>query len=72
MVAQDILKLKSELNERGVESDDSVWHALGEDYASELNDAQVRSVSSRDNTILVYTLVMWLICAFLRRVWGGG
>jgi len=40
LTRKDILKLKSELNERGVESDDSVWHALGEDYASELNDAQ--------------------------------
>ena len=26
----------------------------------------------KDNTILVCRLVMWLICAFLRIVWGGG
>ena len=26
----------------------------------------------KDNTILVYRLAIWLICAFLRMVWGGG
>ena len=26
----------------------------------------------KDNTILVYRLVTWMFCAFLRIVWGGG
>ena len=28
--------------------------------------------TSKDNTMLVCRLAMWLICAFLRMVWGGG
>ena len=27
---------------------------------------------NKDNTILVCRLAIWLICAFLRMVWGGG
>jgi len=30
------------------------------------------SVNTKDKTILVCRLAMWLICTFLRIVWGGG
>ena len=30
------------------------------------------TIWTKDNTILVCRLAMWLICAFLRMVWGGG
>ena len=37
----------------------------------EVSSSQV-GVTFKDNTILVCRLAMWVICAFLRMVWGPG